>query len=216
MPRNAKFSLVFIAVLVIAVAGVLVYASRSGPAPVQADPGSPWLRPESHRLSSAQDGKVTVVEFLDFECEGCRAAYPAVEDLRTEYDGRVSFVIRYFPLPSHRNAELAARAVESAARQGQLVGMYHLMYETQAEWGERRDSQRETFVGFARDLGLDVGRFERDLDDPAVAQRVIDDRDDGLALGVTGTPTFFVNGDPLTPGSGYDELKAMIDRELAG
>lgn len=213
MPRNAKVALVFIAALVVAVAGVLVYASQSAPS---VDPASSsWLRPDSHRLSSAPDGKVTVVEFLDFECEGCRAAYPAVEELRERYDGRVSFVIRYFPLPSHRNAELAARAVESAARQGDLAGMYHLMYETQSQWGERRDSQRDVFVGFARDLGLDVERFQRDLDDPAVAQRVADDRDDGLALGVTGTPTFFVNGEPLTPGSGYDELRAMIERELA-
>src|ERR1700754_1769165 len=70
------------------------------------------VRPDSHRLSTATDGKVTFVEFLDFECEACRAAFPAVEQLRQEYQGRVTFVLRYFPIPSHSNAENAALAVE--------------------------------------------------------------------------------------------------------
>ncbi|MGW0520122.1 DsbA family protein [Crossiella sp. NPDC003009] len=113
------------------------------------------------------------MEFLDLECEACRAAFPGVERLRAEYDGKVTFVMRYFPIPSHRNAELAARAVEAAGTQGKLEPMYKLMYETQPEWGDQQTDHRATFLGFARRLGLDLPAFERDLDDPATQARVL-------------------------------------------
>jgi protein-disulfide isomerase len=177
-------------------------------------PAELLVRADSHRLSTAPDGKVTLVEFLDFECEACRAAYPAVEQLREEYQGRVSFVLRYFPIPSHANAENAALAAEAAARQGQLEAMYQRMYETQTEWGEQRDSKAEVFRGFAQDLGLDMAAYDRTVADPATLDRVRADRDDGLALGVQGTPTFFINGTRVQPRS-IDDLRAALDRALA-
>lgn len=84
------------------------------------------------------DSDVNFVEFLDFECEGCKALYPVVEQLRAEYGDRVNFVIRYFPLKSHFNSERAALAVEAAAQQGQLEAMYKRMYDAQNEWGNNR------------------------------------------------------------------------------
>lgn len=78
--------------------------------PATADTGGAQVVRESrHRLNDPQNAKVTVVEFLDFECEGCRAAYPLVEELRNEYGDRVEFVMRYFPLSGHFNGERAAR-----------------------------------------------------------------------------------------------------------
>jgi protein-disulfide isomerase len=177
-------------------------------------PADLLVRPDSHRLSTAPDGKVTLVEFLDFECEACRAAFPAVEQVREEYQGRVSFVLRYFPIPSHANAENAALAAEAAARQGQLEAMYQRMYETQTEWGEQRESKAEVFRGFAQDLGLDMAAYDRTVADPATLERVRSDRDDGITLGVQGTPTFFVNGTRVQPRS-VDDLRAALDRALA-
>ncbi|MGW4115879.1 DsbA family protein [Actinosynnema sp. NPDC004786] len=220
MTKNAKVSLTVIAV-VVAVVAALALVNRPDDTPpaagAQPDPGTsvPLVRPDSHRLSGTADAEVTVVEFLDLECEACRAAFPGVEQLRAEYGDRVSFVMRHFPIPGHRNAELAARAVEAAGRQGKLDLMYRAMYEAQPTWGEKRDSQREAFVGFAEALGLDVAKFEADLDDPAVLERVREDRDDGIALDVRGTPTFFVNGALFEGDPTYEALKAAIDRELA-
>ncbi|MFE9748295.1 DsbA family protein [Saccharothrix saharensis] len=221
MTKNAKVSLVVIAVVVAVVAAVALL-NRPDDTPPAAAGGQPdtgtsaeLVRPDSHRLSGPAEAKVTVVEFLDLECEACRAAFPGVERLRGEYGDRVSFVMRYFPIPSHRNAELAARAVEAASRQGKLELMYRAMYETQPTWGEKQEPQREAFVGFAQALGLDVTQFEADLDDPAVLERVRKDRDDGVALGVRGTPTFFVNGTQFQGNPTYQALKAVIDRELA-
>ncbi|WP_249124907.1 DsbA family protein [Saccharopolyspora erythraea] len=170
------------------------------------------MRSDSHRLSTAPDGEVTVVEFLDLECEACRAAFPAVERLRQEYDGRVTFVMRYFPIPSHRNAQLAARAIEAAGQQGRLEAMYRTMYETQPQWGDQQADHRETFLGFARGLGLDMSAFVAALDDPATAARVESDFRDGIAAGVRGTPTLFVNGRQSS--ATYEGLRAAIEAEL--
>ncbi|MEU0164118.1 thioredoxin domain-containing protein [Streptomyces iakyrus] len=222
MTKNLKISLGLIAVA-LAVVAALLAANRSSDATSasektgtegKAASASVLVRPDSHRLSTAKDGKVTVVEFLDLECESCRAAFPHVERLRKEYNGRVTFVMRYFPIPSHRNAELAARAVEAAAAQGKLEAMYTKMYETQEEWGDQQVSHEKTFRGFARDLGLDMTKFEKDWKAPATAARVEKDRKDGLALGVQGTPTFFINGKRPQIAS-YDDFKAAIDAELA-
>ncbi|MGC4938685.1 DsbA family protein [Kribbella sp. DT2] len=171
------------------------------------------VRPDSHKLDVAPDNKVTFVEFLDFECESCRAAFPAVEQLRKDYAGKVTFVVRYFPIPSHFNAERAARAVEAAAQQGKFEQMYQKMYETQTEWGEQRVPADDRFRGFAKELGLDLAAFGTAYDDPATLARIKKDVADGEALGVNGTPTFFLNGEKLQPESAQD-LAASIDAAL--
>lgn len=225
MTKNLKATLV----VVLVTAAVLVFAfllARPATTPVPAFPeraagtGTPvsaelLVRADSHRLSTAPDGRVTFVEFLDFECESCRAAFPAVEELRAEYEGRVTFVVRYFPIPSHANAENAAVAVEAAAQQGLFEPMYQRTFETQAGWGERQESQAGLFREFADDLGLDLDAYDRAVADPATLDRVRRDQADGVAAGVQGTPTFFVNGTRLMPES-LDDLRVALDVALAG
>lgn len=217
-------------VLVVAVIVSLVYAGRDDApargaggeqaAPAAAELGAPvpaalLIRPDSHRLSPPAGDRVRFVEFLDLECEACRAAYPSVERLRVEYAGRVDFVARYFPLPGHANAEPAAVAVEAASRQGRFEQMYQTMYETQGSWGEQQISQAPTFRGFAERLGLDMATYDRDVADPAVRQRVLADRDDGISVNVQGTPTFFINDRPVEGDRSYPALRAAIDQALA-
>lgn len=172
------------------------------------------VRPDSYKLGTAGDGKVTLVEFLDFECEACRAAFPIVEQLRETYQGRVTFVARYFPIPSHFNAERAARAVEAAGQQDQFEPMYKKMYETQEQWSEQQVPKDDVFRGFAQDLGLDMAKWDKDYNDPATLERIKADVADGQALGVQGTPTFFLNGEKIEPKSADDFTKA-IDAALA-
>ncbi|MEV4285977.1 thioredoxin domain-containing protein [Nonomuraea bangladeshensis] len=214
--RNLAVSLTVIGVFVVVLAAVFVVDRLSGPGPAAVAAGeSRYVRADSHRLSVAADGKVTLVEFLDFECEACRAAFPVVEDLRRQYAGKVTFVARYFPMPGHFNAERAARAVEAAAAQGRFEAMYQRMYETQAQWGEKQVPADDVFRGFAEDLGLDMTAWEKTYDDPATLERIRKDVADGQALGVTGTPTFFLNGQRLQPRSEAD-FEAAIDAALAG
>ncbi|MCK9250442.1 MAG: DsbA family protein [Solirubrobacteraceae bacterium] len=175
----------------------------------------PVVTDDPRLLGAPGSSGVTFTEFLDFECEGCRAAYPAVEELRKAYAGRVTFNIRYFPLPGHQNSRPAAIAVEAASQQGKLEEMYRRMFETQAEWGEKRESQAGTFRGFAEDLGLDMKRYDAAVADPATLRRVESDFAAGSALGVQGTPTFFVNERRIDPRS-VDDLRNEIDAAIAG
>lgn len=217
--RNLTITLSVIAAFV-AVVGALfaINAFTNKEQPAAADGaanggGAPYVRSDSHKLGTAADGKVTLVEFLDFECEACRAAYPMVEQLRQDYAGKVTFVARYFPLRGHFNGERAARAVEAAAEQGKYEAMYQKMFDTQTEWGEQQVPADDTFRGFAKELGLDVAAWEQAYNDPATLKRIQKDQADGQELGVQGTPSFFLNGEKLEPQS-FEDFEAAIDAAL--
>lgn len=218
--RAGRAWLTALAVITILAVGVVLLmnsgskgddANRSEAAPTADAGGVQVVRDSSHRLNDLPDPKVTLVEFLDFECEGCRAAYPLVEELRNQYGDRVEFVIRYFPLSGHFNGERAARAVEAAAQQGQLEAMYRKMYETQSEWGEQRVPADDVFRGFATDLDLDMAAFDAAYNDPATLERIRVDQQDGEKLGVMGTPTFFVNGQQIVLRRAEDLRTAVED-----
>ncbi|WP_328811748.1 MULTISPECIES: DsbA family protein [unclassified Rhodococcus (in: high G+C Gram-positive bacteria)] len=199
MTRSVKVSMVLIAVFAVALASFVFWSSSNSGASAAAedaadDPAAVAVRENSHRLSDPPESRATFVEFLDFECEACRAAYPAVEQLRETYGDTVTFVVRYFPIPSHANAERAARAVEAAAQQGRFEAMYQRMYETQAQWGEQQAPMDNLFREFGAGLGLDMTAYDAAYDDPATLERIRADVADGQALGVQGTPTFFVDG----------------------
>lgn len=219
LTTNVKVSAALIALFVVLLS-VLLYTNRTGTnagTTGSETPGAaatPVWTTDIRTLTTATDDRVQLVEFLDFECESCRAMYPVIERIRSEYAGRINIGIRYFPIPSHTNSHLAARVVEAAARQERLEPMYKLMYETQAQWGESSQSQERVFWGFAEQLGLDMAVFERDVNDPAVGARVDRDFDDGLALGVQGTPTLFLNGLELPPMPSYELLRDRIDAAL--
>lgn len=227
MSRNAKVSAGLVALSVAVIVAIAFMASGrtssdddSGRTtdPVATDAAGPAPRvvnDDPRRLGSPGRSGVTFTEFLDFECESCRAAYPAIEQLRRTYAGRVTFNIRYFPIPSHRNARPAAIAVEAAAQQGRLEPMYRRMYETQGEWGEKSEPQASVFRGFARDLGLDMARFDASVADPTTLRRVEADFNAGTELGVQGTPSFFIDERRIEPQS-LDELRDEIEAALAG
>ena len=170
-----------------------------------------FVRPHSRRLGP-RDAKVTVVEFLDPECESCRAMYPMVKNLLDQYDGRVRLVIRYMPL--HPNSLYAAGALEAAGEQGRYWEMLETLFRHQPVWGSHHHPRPELIPGYAREVGLDMQAFERSLSAGAHRSIVEADHADGRTLGVTGTPTFFVNG-RLLERLGHDTLQALIVEELA-
>ncbi|ANS79361.1 Periplasmic thiol:disulfide interchange protein DsbA [Serinicoccus hydrothermalis] len=214
MNRQLSISIIMLGVFVVGVAFILWLARGDSPqASSDAAAGTSTaqlVRPDSHVLSQAEGPDAPVlVEFLDFECEACRAAYPLVEQLRQDYDGQLTVVARYFPIPSHANAVNAAVAVEAAAQQGQFEAMYKRMYATQAEWGEQQESKADVFRGFAEELGLDMDAYDAAVADEATAERIARDYQDGIDLGVQGTPTFFLDGQLLQPQSEADFRDAI-------
>lgn len=221
MTRNAKIS---VGLVIVAIVGVLVFARLSGqddPAPSADGPNAPsdaatggpsalLVRPDSQRLSTGTDA--TFVEFLDFECEACGALYPTIEDLRETYGDRVAFVVRYMPL--HVSSVNAAKAAEAAAAQGKFEEMYDLLFQRQKEWGHQDDPEEQRFFDYADELGLDMERFRKDYDDPATLARIEQSQADGEALGVSGTPTMFMDGEMLQPES-LEDLVAAFDAAVA-
>lgn len=219
MSTNAKIAAAVTAILVLAAAAVvaIIVTQQRPTLPPDATGSTPApsaIRDSTRRLDIAEDGKVTLVEFLDFECEACGAYYPIMEQLRQQYAGRVTFAFRYFPLPGHGNSVNAALAVEAAAQQDQLEPMYQRMFQTQASWGEKgAESQAPLFRGFAEELGLDMSAYDDAVADSATLNRIKLDFTEGIALGVEGTPTFFLNGQRLgTPAP--DQLRALLDEAL--
>lgn len=213
-----KNVLVSIAMVLFAAVAVLAAANRSDDetSTTESEPTAvggdvELVRDDSQRISDAPEDSVAFVEFLDFECEACRAAHPAVTELRATYGSEVSFVVRNFPL--HNNSEAAARAAEAAAAQGMFIEMMDLLFETQPEWGEKTRSQEDVFFGFAEQLGLDMDRFREVYDDPATVEKIRRDQVDGQALGVSGTPTFFLDGVKLEPTS-FEDLVTAIEQAI--
>ena len=149
------------------------------------------IREDSPRVGP-DDAKVTLVEFLDPECESCRAAFPLVKQVMSDYESDVRLVVRYFPL--HHNSVLAAVATEAAGEQGKYWEMQEKLFENQPMWGEQQTPQTELFVQYASELGLDVDAFRAVLSSDKYTAKIQRDQQDGQALGVRGTPTFFING----------------------
>jgi protein-disulfide isomerase len=173
--------------------------------------GPPFIRPHSH-IQGPADAKVTVVEFLDPECESCRGMYPLVKHLLAQVQGKVRLVIRYMPF--HPNSMVAISALECAAAQGRYWELLESLFANQPQWGSHHAPKPELIPDYAHQLGLDMAAFHKMFNSAAHRTLAEIDRADGEKLGVKGTPTFFVNGRQLEQ-LGYETLKAMIDEALA-
>ncbi len=160
--------------------------------------------PERDHVRGPVDAVVTIVEYGDFECPFCGRAEPAVREVLRGFAG-VRYVWRHLPLSDvHPHAQLAAEASEAAADQGAFWQMYDLLLAHQ-------DALRPAdLIGYAEQLGLDVQRFTRALYQHEAAARVAEDVDSADLSGVTGTPTFFVNGRRHYGAYDVDSLAAAV------
>jgi len=175
------------------------------------------VRPDSPTLG-ATDAKVTIVEFLDPECESCAQFNPTVKKILKEYEGRVRLVVRYMPL--HPNSMLAATYTEAAGEQGKYWQMQELLFQRQPEWGTKHGPQPSQppnvpalFEKYAIELGLDVEKIRSAVKENRYFAKLERDKKDGQSLGVRQTPTLFVNGRKLVRLYESD-LKSLIEEEL--
>ena len=143
---------------------------------------------EDHAQGPA-DAPVTLAEYGDYECPHCGHAYPIVKQLQEEFGDDLRLVFRNFPLANaHPHAELAAEAAEAAAAQGKFWEMYDWLFENQA------DLSAANIVAGGKELGLDVKRLAKEIEERKYQEKVRHDFSGGVRSGVNGTPTFFING----------------------
>ena len=175
------------------------------------------VRPDSPTLGQA-DAKVTIVEFVDPECEACRAFHPILKNALKTYEGKTRLVIRYMPL--HPNSLTAATFLEAAGEQGKYWQAQDYLFEKQPEWGTRhghgateQPDVNALFKKYAADLKLDTAKLNEAFAQNKYAAKVQRDYQDGQSLGVRQTPTIFVNGRKLMR---LDEtgLRYLIEEEL--
>ena len=142
--------------------------------------------------------------------------HPILEQMHTEFGDQLQITFREFPLQQvHQHAVAAASAAEAAGLQGKFWEMHDLLYEHQNDWKKEFDV-RPIFEGYAKQIGLDVERYKRDMNGDLVAQRIFMDGKRGHSLGVSGTPTVFINGRevPFPNLVAPDKLRVVIQNEL--
>lgn len=159
-----------------------------------------------------EEAPVTVIEFSDFECPFCKRFHNSTLDqLISDYvdTGKIKFVYRDFPLTSiHPNAQKAAEAAECADDQGKFWKMHDLLFDRSPALSE------DKLTNYAEELGLNVEQFQDCLASGKYADEVGKDFADGLAAGVNGTPTFFINGERLIGAQPFSAFQAIIDKQL--
>jgi len=155
---------------------------------------------------------VTIVEFFDPACESCRAFYPALKQIMDSHPGQVRLVLRYVPL--HQGSDIAVKILEAARRQNRYVETLELMYERQPQWASHHHPRPDLIWSFLPQAGVDVEKARADYADPALDAILERDIAAAETLGVRKTPSFFVNGRPLTT-FGYEPLVALVQEELA-
>ncbi len=152
---------------------------------------------------------VTIVEFSDFQCPYCSRAEATLQQVERTYGDKVRFVWKHEPLPFHPNAMPAALAAEAAREQGKFWQMHEKLFANQTA------QSPENYERWAKELGLDLGRFRASLQSQKNRARIDDDMALAQRIGATGTPTFFINGEKVVGAVPFEQLKQIIDREIA-
>ena len=223
--------IIFGAVIVLVLGGLVVYSRVTNPAldvkSVDANAvvsASDQNGQIADHIYGNADSKVVLVEYGDFQCPSCGGAYQPVKDAVEEYKDDVAFIFRNFPLTTiHPNARAAAAAAEAAGLQGKYWEMHDQLYETQSEWENLSGTQRtDIFTSYAKNLGLDAAKFTTDLASSAVNSKISFDQAIGNKLGVNSTPTFYLNGEKLSATDSGEivqgsksVLTGLLDKALA-
>ena len=164
---------------------------------------------ERDHIQGPATAPLTLVEYGDYQCPYCGAAYPVVKRLQKELGNKLRFVFRNFPLTeSHPFALAAAEAAEAAAILGKFWEMHDFIYEHQTQLSP------EALAEWAHQLGLSDEKLEKALERPEIDKRIKEDRSSGIRSGVNGTPTFYINGIRHDDAPDYETLMAALEAQL--
>lgn len=166
---------------------------------------------EHSQTYGSDDAKVYLIEFMDPACETCAAFSPYVKQMMDANPGKIKLVLRYAPF--HDGADYFVKLLEASKKQGKYWETLNLMYKTQRWWTRHHVAQPQKIWPFLQQVGLDVERLKKDMNDPAIVKIIDQDLADAKTLNVKKTPGFFANGKPLVT-FGYRQLQELIQTEL--
>jgi protein-disulfide isomerase len=159
-------------------------------------------------MKGSVGARVTLIEFADYECPHCKRLQPVMRQAVDEFKNEVRVYFKHYPLPSHPNARLAAEAAVAAQKQGKFWPY------NDGVWAHAEGLTPAVLEQIAKDVGLDVEKWRKDVDSDDVRMRVQKDRSDGEALSISATPTIYLNGREYTDARDIDSLKDWINEEL--
>ena len=179
--------------------------------PGKPDPAKNYAVPvEDRPTKGSEEALVTIIEYSDFECPYCRKVLPTLKQVEETYGDKVRVVFRQQPLPMHKQAIPAAKAALAAHNQGKFWEMHDLLFAK----AESRGLNDEAYVEMARQLSLDVDKFNADRASPEIAALIEGDQKIAAQFGAGGTPAFFVNGRPISGAQPFEAFQKVIDEEL--
>ena len=202
---NLKLSIGVIVGSLVLIGGI-VFAATALEKPTQVDVAETVGTVEGTNTQGNPESEIVIVEFSDFQCPACGAAFPEVKEFVEQYADQVQFVYRHFPLPQHGNARPAAYAAESAGRQGRFWEVHDWLFENQNTWSDATVDAEYFYDQLSEELELDRDRFVSDYQSNEVRDKVALDAADARGLGVNSTPTFFINGQKQSGVISYDQL----------
>lgn len=159
-----------------------------------------------------ENAPVYLVEYLDPECEACRAFHPFVKKLLADHPGKIRLVVRYAPF--HGNSKFAIRILEAARMQGKYWQTLDVLFHYQPLWGDHHHPQPELIWDYLKEVdGLDIDKVRQDMNSAHIEKLIEQDVADMTTLEVRQTPTFFINGKPLQE-FGFEQLEAAVKAEM--
>lgn len=199
---------VFLGIIVVSILIIIgsVFAFTKAPEPIPTIPREQLITSEA-QLKGNASASAYLVEFSDFQCPSCKAAHPFVNEAMNKYKDNLLFAYRHFPLTQHPFAEKAAIAAEAAGRQGKFWEAHDYLFTNQDKFSD------EFLLSLGKALTLDETKFTADFSDIALKNKVQQDLEAALALGVNSTPTFYLNGQKLNVNS-YADLDVIIGSVL--
>ncbi len=159
--------------------------------------------------------KVALVEYADFQCPACAAYHSLVDQLLKDYNGKIFYVYRMYPLENaHQNALVSAEAAYAAYKQGKFFEYGDLLFQNQNDWATLQDPSN-SFISYAQSLKLDMNKFRTEMNSPATQKYVKDSENEGSSEGIYQTPSFFINGKMIQNPNSYADFKKLIDAALS-
>ncbi len=215
MNKKIVFGLIAAALVSLIAVGIYTMSAPNNvevqkPGVAQEQNTSNFVRFHSQSFGN-KSSRVMVVEWFDPECEACRAFHPVFAKIITDYSARVHFVLRYMPF--HSNSLYAASVLEEARESGKFDEALSILLEKQPEWGSHHAPRPDLIPAYLEKLGIPKEKLERAYVIQKHGAKIKQDEDDGLKVGVRGTPAFFVNGQQVSE-LGEVSLRSAINRVL--